>query len=39
MKSLSAYATCMDVGNFEAQLKTMEELNRTLKKLEQKQKT
>jgi len=29
--SLSAYATCMDVGNFEAQLKTMEELNRTLK--------
>jgi len=29
--SLSAYATCMDVGNFEAQLKTMEELNKTLK--------
>lgn len=29
--SLSAYATCMDVGNFEAQLKTMEEVNRTLK--------
>jgi acetyl-CoA acetyltransferase len=27
--SLSAYATCMDVGNFEQQLKTMEELNKT----------
>jgi acetyl-CoA acetyltransferase len=29
--SLSAYATCMDVGNFEAQLKMMEELNKTFK--------
>jgi len=27
--SLSAYATCMDVGNFENQLKKMEELNKT----------
>ncbi len=29
MLSLSAYATCMDVANFEAQMKTMEELNKT----------
>ncbi len=27
--SLSAYATCMDVGNFEAQMKMMEEVNKT----------
>jgi len=27
MKSLSAYATCMDVDNFEAQMKLMEEMN------------
>ncbi len=29
MLSLSAYATCMDVANFETQMKTMEELNKT----------
>lgn len=28
--SLSAYATCMDVGNFEAQLQLMEEVNQQL---------
>ena len=28
--SLSAYATCMDVGNFEAQLKQMEDFNKKL---------
>jgi acetyl-CoA acetyltransferase len=27
--SLAAYATCMDVGNFEAQLKLMEEVNKS----------
>lgn len=30
MLSLSAYATCMDVGNFEAHMKMMEEVNKSL---------
>lgn len=29
--SLSAYATCMDVGNFESHLKMMEEVNKSFK--------
>jgi acetyl-CoA acyltransferase len=30
MLSLTAYATCMDVGNFEAHMKMMEEVNKSL---------